>query len=148
MPLHVVTNFEIQKYYQNEPDFNGVYSRNILPKIKDEAYVMNIDKYKSIGTHWIALYANGNNENASYDATYFDSFGDEHILKETQKFIGSKSIITNTYRIQAYESTICGYFGVGYIDFMLKGETLCDYTTLFSPCEYEKNVKIIVKYLQ
>ena len=47
--------------YQNEPKFNGVYSRNNLPKIKDGAYVINLDEFKSIGTHWIALYVNGNN---------------------------------------------------------------------------------------
>ena len=61
MPHHPLTNFEIQKYYQNEPKFNGVYSRNKLPKIKDGAYVINFDEFKSIGTHWIALHVNGNN---------------------------------------------------------------------------------------
>ena len=53
---HLLTNFEIQRYYQNEPKFNGVYSRNNLPKIKDEADVINCDEFKSIGTHWIDLY--------------------------------------------------------------------------------------------
>ena len=48
-----LTNFEIQYYYQNEPKFNGVYSRNNLPKINDGAHVINLDEYKSIGTHWI-----------------------------------------------------------------------------------------------
>ena len=67
MPPHTLTNFEIQKYYQNEDAFNGVYSSNILPKIKDGAYVINHDEYKLIGTHWIALYVNSN-------ATYFESF--------------------------------------------------------------------------
>ena len=56
MPPHPLTNFEIQKYYQNEPKFNRVYSRNKLPKIKDEEYVIILDEYESIGTHWIALY--------------------------------------------------------------------------------------------
>ena len=56
MPPHPLTNFKIQKYYQNEPRFNGVYSRNNLPeKIKDGAYVMNLDEYADVGTHWIAL---------------------------------------------------------------------------------------------
>ena len=76
MPSHTLTNFEIQKYYQNEPKFNGIYSRNNLPKIKDGAYVINLDKYESIGTHWIALYVNANN------ILYFDSFGVEHFPKE------------------------------------------------------------------
>ena len=55
------TNFEIQKYHQNEPEFNGVYSRNNLPKMNDGAYVANIDEYESIGTYWIAIYVNGDN---------------------------------------------------------------------------------------
>ena len=75
MPSHSLTNFEIQKYYQDEPNFNGVCSRNNLPKIKDGAYVINLDEFNSIGTDWIALYVNNNN------VTYFDSFGVENILK-------------------------------------------------------------------
>ena len=55
MRPHPLTNFEIQKYYQNKPRFNGVYSRYNLPKIKDGAYVINLDEYSNIGTHWIAL---------------------------------------------------------------------------------------------
>ena len=61
MPPHPLTNFEIQKYYENELKFNGIYSRNNLIKIKDETYVINIDEYKSIGTHWIALHVNAVN---------------------------------------------------------------------------------------
>ena len=73
MPPHPLTNFEIQKYYQNKPKFNGVYSRNNFPRTRDEAYVIGLDVFKSIGTHWIALYVNYNN------VTYFDSFGVENI---------------------------------------------------------------------
>ena len=74
MPPHPLTNFEIQKY-QNEPRFNGVYFKDNLPKIKDGAYVINLDEYSDIGTHWVALCINN-------DVTYFDSFGVEHIPKE------------------------------------------------------------------
>ena len=84
MPPHPLTNFEIQKYYQNEPK-----------------------------THWIALYVNGNN------IIYFESFRVEHIPREIKKLIGNKSI-TNIYRIQAYNSIMCIYFYIGFIDFMLK----------------------------
>ena len=122
MPPHPLTNFEIQRYYQNEPKFNGVYSRDKLPKIKDGVYVINLDDYKSIGTHWIAFYVNAEN------VTYFDSFGVEHIPKEIKKFIGNKNIITNIYRIKAYNSITCWYFCIGFIYFMLKGESLLDYT--------------------
>ena len=69
MPPHPLSYFEIQKYYQKEPKFNGAYSRNNLPKIKDRAYIINLDEYKSIGTNWIALHVNAEN------VTYFDSFG-------------------------------------------------------------------------
>ena len=75
MPPHPLTNFEIQKYYQKEPKFNDVYSKNNLSKIKDRAYLKNLGECKSIGTHWIAFYVNDNN------VTYFDSFGVEHIPK-------------------------------------------------------------------
>ena len=68
MPPHPLTNFEIQKYYQNEPKFNSVYSKNNLPKIRDGAYLINLDEYKSIETRWMALYVNGNN------IIYFDGF--------------------------------------------------------------------------
>ena len=71
-----LTKFEIQNYYQNEPNFSDVYSRNNLPKIKDGACVENLDKFKSIGTHWIAFYVNLEN------VTYFDSFGIDQIPKE------------------------------------------------------------------
>ena len=81
MPPHPLTNFEIQKYYQNEPRFNGVYSRDNLPKIKDGAYVINLDEYSDIGTHWIALYALNNN------VTYFNSFRVEIFQKKSKKVL-------------------------------------------------------------
>ena len=56
MPSHMLTNFEIQRYYQNEPKFNGIYLRNNFPNIKDRACVINLDEYNSIGTHWMDLY--------------------------------------------------------------------------------------------
>ena len=55
MLLHPLTNFEIQRYYKNEPRFNEVYSRDNLPRIKDGDYITNLDEYFDIGTHWIAL---------------------------------------------------------------------------------------------
>ena len=102
IPSHPLTNFEIIEYYENESRFNGVYSRDNLPnKIKDGAYVINLDEYSNIGTHWIALYVKNNN------ITYFDSLGVEHIPKEIAKFINrpsssasqNKNIKTNIFRI-------------------------------------------------
>ena len=72
-------------------------------KIKDGAYVINLDEYSDIGTHWIALYVNNKT------VTYFDSFGIEHIPKEVKKFISNRNIITNIYRIQNYDSIMSGY---------------------------------------
>ena len=137
-----LTNFETQKYYQEEPKFSRVYSRNNLRKIKEEAYVINLDEYKSKGTHWIALYVNAKN------IVYFDSFEVEHIPKEIKKLIRNKNKITNIYRIQAYVSTMCRYFCISFIGFILKGKRLLDYTKLFPPNDYEKNDKIILKYFQ
>ena len=128
---HPLTNFEIQKYYQNEPRFNGVYSRDNLPEIKDGAYIINLDEYSDIGTHWVALYV-GRATQAEHDVTYFDSFRVEHILKEIQTFTDNKNITTNILRIQAYDSIMCGYFCIGFIDFMLKRKNLTEFTNLLS----------------
>ena len=140
MPPHPLTNFEIQKYYQNEPRFNGVYSRDNLPKIKDGAYIINLDEYSDIGTHWVALYIQNN------DVTYFDSFEVEHIPKEIRTFIGNKNIKTNISRIQAYDSIKCGYFCIEFVDFMIARKTLTDFTNSFSPNNFKRNDDIILKY--
>ena len=91
--------------------------------------MINLDQYESIGTHWVALYVNAEN------VTYFDNFGVEHIPKEIIKVIRNQNITTDIYRLQAYTSIMCGYFCIGFIDFMLKGKSLLDYTNLFSPNE-------------
>ena len=84
-------------YYQNEPRFINMYSRDNLPnKIKDEAYIINLDEYSDIGTHLVALYVQ------NIGVTYFDSFREEHIPKEIRTFVGNKNIKTNIFRIQAY----------------------------------------------
>ena len=94
LPAHPLTNFEIQEYYQNEPRFNGVFSRdNLSNTIKNGACVINLDEYYDIGTPLVALYVNNK------IVTYFDSFGVEHIPKEIMKFIVRKKKITNIYRM-------------------------------------------------
>ena len=141
LPLHPLINFEIQEYYQKEPRFNGVFSRDNLPNtIKNGAYVTDLDEYRDIGTHWIALYVNNKT------ITYFDSFGVEHIPKEIMKFIARKKIITNIYRIQAYDSIMCGYIYIGFINFLFNGKSLTNYTNLSSPNDLKKNHDIILKY--
>ena len=74
--------------------------------------------------------------------------GVENIPKEIKKFIGNKNVVTNIYRIQEYDSIMCGYFCIGFIDFVLKGKSLLEYTNLFSSSDYKKNDKIISKYFQ
>ena len=109
MPPHSLTNFEIQRYYRNEPRFNIAYSRNNLPKtIKDGAYVINLDEYADVGTHWIVLFCSRS------EIVYF-----EHVLEEIKMFIGNKNIEDSIFRVQANHSIMCGYFCIGFIDFML-----------------------------
>ena len=139
MTFHPLTIFEIQAYYQNEPRFIGAYSRDNLPdKIKDGAYVIKPEEYSDIGTHWIALYVNNKT------VTYLDSFGIEHIPKEVKKFIGNRNIIGNIYRIQNYDSIMCDYFCIGFIDYMFPGKSLTDYINLFSPNNFKKNDDVLL----
>ena len=138
LPLHPLANFEISEYYKNEPRFNGVYSRNNIPnKIKKGAYVINLDEYATIVTYWIALF-----DKLKY-TVYFDSFGVEHIPKEIKKFIGNKDIKANIFRLQAYDSLMCGYFCIEFINYMFDGKSLIDFTSLFSRHDFKKNDKII-----
>ena len=107
-------------------------------KIKDWAYVINLDEYPDVGTHWIALFCNRN------EIVYVDSFGVECVPKEIKKFIGNKNIKTNIFQVQANNSVTCGYFCIGFIDFMLAGQKLTDYTNLLSPHDFKKNDNIIL----
>ena len=138
LPFYPLTNTEINEYYANEPRFNGVYSRDNLPKIiKKGAYVINLDEYENTVTHWTVLFVKTN------EVIYFDSFVIEHIPKEINKFIDNKKIKANIFRIQAYISIMCGYFCIEFINYMLKGKTLLDYTNLFSPNDFKKNNRAI-----
>ena len=113
-----MNNMEIQKYYQNEPRFNEVHSRDNLSKdIKIGAYVINLDEYTDFGTHWTALYALNN------DITYFDS--------GNKNFIGNKNIKINIFRIQANNSTMCRYFYTGFIELCLQAKIWLNVLTCF-----------------
>ena len=132
---YVISLFNTYKAIQWVPE--SVYSSGFITYAP---YVINLDKQTDSGTHWIALYVLDN------DITYFDSFGVEHIPKEIGHFIGNKNIKTNIYRIQANNWMMCGFFCIGFIDFMLAGKTLIDYTSLFLPYEFEKNGSIVLSY--
>ena len=109
---HPLTNFEIQKYYENEPRFNGVFSRDNLPKkIKDRTCVINLDEYTDTGTHWVALFCKKN------EIVYFDSFGIGNLF-------GNNNIKANIFRVQANNSIMCRYFCIRFIDFMLPDKKL------------------------
>ena len=143
MPPHPLTNFERQKYCQMEPRFNRVYSRNNLPKkIKDGAYVINLDEYANVGTHWITLFCKRS------EIVYLDSFGVEHVPEEVKEFIGNKNIEANIFRVQTNNSIMCGYFCIGFFGFMLTGKKLTGFTSLFSPHDFEKNDGIILSYFK
>ena len=107
---------------------NGVYSRNNLPKkVKDGAYVTNLDEYAGVGTHWVALFCNRS------EIVYFDSFSVEYVPEEIKEFIGNKKIIANIFRVQANNSVMWGYFFIGFINFMLAAKKMTDFTSIFSP---------------
>ena len=94
MPPHPLTNFEIQKYFQNEPRFNVHYSRNNLPKkIKDGAYIISLDEYGDLSTHWIALFCKRSK------IVHFVSSSVEYLLEEIKEFIGNKNIKANIFRL-------------------------------------------------
>ena len=104
--------------------------------IKDGAYIIKLDEYADVGTFWIALFCKIN------EIIYFDSFGVEHIPDEINKFVGSKNIKPNIFRVQANNSVMCGYFCIGFIAFMLAGKKLTDYTNLFFPHNLNKKTMI------
>ena len=113
MPPYPLSSFKTKTYYKDEPGFNGVYSCDNSPKtVKDGAYVLNLHDYANVGTYWIALHVLGN------DATYFNSFGVEHIRRRNKRFIGD-----NKFRIQVHDLATCGYFCIGFIDYMLARKT-------------------------
>ena len=141
IPSHRLTVFEIQRYYQNELSFNGVFSRNNFPKtIKDGAYVINLDEYGDVGTHWITLCCNRN------EIVYFDCFGVERDPEEIKEFVSNKNIKANIFRVHTNDLGMCEYFCIGFNDFMLAGKKFTDYTSLFSPHDFKKNDDIVLSY--
>ena len=120
-------------------DLMVFFLRNNLPKkIKDGAYVINLDEYADVGTHWIALFCNRN------EIVYFDSFGVEHVPEEIKKIIGNKNIKANIFRVQTNDSVMCWYFCIGFIGFMFAGKKLTDYANLFLPHDFKKKDNIIL----
>ena len=114
----------------------------IYKKKKDGACIINLYEYSNVGTHWIALFCKIN------EIVYYNSFGVEHIPEETKEFIKNKNIKTNIFLVEENNSTMCGYFCIRFIDFMLAGKGLTDYTNLFSPHDFKKNDNMILSYFK
>ena len=141
--LHPLIIFQVQEYYQNEPRFNGVSSRNNLPKkIKDGAYVMNLNE-QQMQAHIGLLYFV-----TKVKLFNCEIFGVEHVPEEIKEFVGNKSIIANIFRVQASNSVMCGYFSKGFIDFMLAGKKFIDFTIMFSAYDFDKNEQVISNYFK
>ena len=104
--------------------------------------MINLDDKNSKGTHWVSLFIDRNTD------VYFDSFGFEYIPLKVLNKIRDKSVTHNIFRIQDNESIMCGFYCIAFIEYMLAGKTLLDYTNLFSPNDYKKNGKIIYKYFK
>ena len=121
-------------------DLMVFFSRNSLPKIiKDGVYVINLDEYADVGTHWIALFCNRN------ETVYFDMVLNM-FLKKLNNLLGIKA--ANIFQVQANDSLMCGYFCIRFIDVMLTGKKLTDFTNLFSPYDFEKIDHIILDLFQ
>ena len=111
-------------------------------KKKDETYIIDLNEYVDVGTHWIALFCNRS------VIVYFDSFGVEYVPEEIKEFVWNKNIIANIFLVQANNSVMCGYFSSGFIGFMPAGKKLTDFTSLFSTYDFEKNDNTILSYFK
>ena len=138
MPPYSLTNFEIQEFYQEEPRFNGVYSRDNQPRIKDRAYVININEYSGIETHQIALNVQVN------DVTYFDSFVIKYSPKEIKKLVGNKNIKINIFRIQKCDLIMCGHVCIVFINFMLAKKDLVQKCNAYETHNIYPNLGILL----
>ena len=108
--------------------------------MKDGTYIVHLDNYKLVGTHWIALYANGNS------VKYFERFGAEQIPEQMKTFIGRNIILTIIFRTQVYDLKMCGYFCIGFIYFMFRGKSLTNFTNIFSTRSFEHNDEVNLNY--
>ena len=132
IPFDPLTNFEIMDYFKSVKGFNGFFSRNNLSKLKNGAYVINLDHSENTGTHCIVIFLK------NIKVIYFDNFGVEYIPKDIMKRIKNKNIKSNIFRIQDNNSIMCGYFCILFIEYMLNNKTLIDFTNLFSPWDLKK----------
>ena len=128
----VLKHCKVPKYHDQDCRFNGVYSRNNLPRIKDGVSAINQDDEESKGTYWVSLFINIST------AVYFDSFGIKYFRQEVLSKIEYESILHNVFSIQFEDSIKFGFYCITFTEHMIAGKTLLDYTNLFSLNDYKK----------
>ena len=138
MPPHLLTNYEIQKYYQNEKSLMVFFLEKNCKKTawKNKGWgLYNKPRWicrRSID--WIALFCSRN------EIVCFDSFSVEHVPEEIKEFNWNKNMKANIFRIQANDSVMCGCFCIGFVNFMLAGKKLTDFRNLLSPYDFQKKL--------
>ena len=137
-----MSTIEISNNFHWNPRFNGVFSRNNLFWIRDEAFAINLEDKQSKETYWVSSVIDRNS------TVYLDSFGVEYFPQEVLNKIRDKSITHNIFRIESDGSIMCGFYCIGFIEYILAEKTLLDYANLFSPNDYEKNGKSIRKFFK
>ena len=136
------TPSKFTKYFNYKSRFNCIFSRYNLPRRNDGVYIINLNDKESKVTHWFFLFINRNT------SVHFDSFGIEYISQEVLNKIEDKSITKNIFRIKCNDCTMCGFYCIAFIEYLIAGKTLLEYANLFSPNNYQKNEKIIYKYFK
>ena len=138
MPLPILSNIKTAKYFNYDPRFNGVFSRDNLPRMKDGAYIINLNDKQSGVRRWVSFFIDRN------IAVYFDSFGIDYIPQKVLRKIKDKSITHNIFRAQSDDSIMSEFYCIIFIEYMLAGKTLLDYTNLFSSTNYRNNDKTYI----
>ena len=131
MPLPILSNIKTAKYFNYDPRFNGVFSRDNLPRMKDGAYIINLNDKQSEVRHWVSFFI-------------LHSFGIDYIPQKVLRKIKDKSITHNIFRAQSDESIMSEFYCIIFIEYMLAGKTLLDYTNLFSSTNYRNNDKTYI----
>ena len=137
-----MSTIEISNNFHWNPRLNGVFSRNNLFWIRDEAFAINLEDKQSKQTYWVSSVIDRNS------TVYLDSFGVEYFPQEVLNKIRDKSITHNIFRIESDGSIMCGFYCIGFIEYILAEKTLLDYANLFSPNDYKKNGKSICKFFK
>ena len=141
MLRHLSQTLRCKSIIRMKQDLIEFFQEIICLKNNGWAHVISIDEYAGVATHWIALFCR------RCEIVYFN-FPVEYVPEEIKEFIRNKNIKANIFRVQANNSVICGYFCIGFIDFMFAGKKLTDFTSLFYPNDFKNNDGIILSYFK